>query len=272
MSFDFYWYNFLGPLAKGGCRRSRLGDSESLNPPCQTPLRGDVTSPLWQGGQEIVTKIIPLWQKVFGDSEDFIRSFYELNVDVFTAYDGNKLIGSVNRVSITYNGIFGGYIYAACVDENYRGRGIFKRLLAEAERDMPFMMLIPANEELFGMYRKLCYDRTTYTTFPFECEMIEGEPFDGNYKRLYTAYTTLAENEFIKPFDFFKLAVSDFEIQYYNGGFIIYRKTGKNTIKIYEMYCKNCYFCDIMNKKPSGVYKTNINLPQDMKVNLFLEM
>jgi Acetyltransferases len=224
---------------------------------------------------------VKLWMEIFGDSEDFIRRFYDsFGGDVFTEYDGDTLIGMVNRVPIRYGRHDGGYIYAACTRPEYRGCGIFRRLITEAETGMDFMMLIPAEPDLYAMYRKLGYNGTGYSVYPYE-STASGTfttPFDGDFHKLYRIYlTNCGETDFIKPYDIFVLSLHGFEINYSDdgGGFMIYETKGKNIIKIYDMYCKNYVLCDTINAHESGVYKIiddSVVMPEKMKVNLFMEV
>ena len=230
-----------------------------------------------------INDCIKLWIEIFGDGEEYIQRFYDnFGGDVFTHYDGDKLACMVNRVPINYGNHNGGYIYAACTHPEYRGKGIFRRLLIEAEADMDFMMLIPAEPELYAMYRKLGYDRIAYSKYPAEVE-IDGfaKPFNGDFKELYRIYLeNLGENEFIKPYNIFVLSVYYFAkhgmIHLDNdNGFMIYETNGKNIIKIYDIYCKNFTLCDTINEHENGVYKIldkSLVLPEKMKVNLFMEV
>lgn len=227
------------------------------------------------------TRIISLWQRVFGDSEDYIRAFYrsfDTAGNVFLAvYDAGgiritsdlnvtdgEVIGLVNRIPLrlilrgtVYEGY---YIYAGCVDSSYRGHGVYRDLMREAERDTAFTVLIPANASLFGLYRKLGYTETSGTPFPFEADIsllrgIETEPFDGDTGYLYRLYLMAAGDRFIKDEPFFSLTVADFAadghifyIKDADGkrcGYIIFSED-KNTLKIYDMYCPPYKNFDIM--------------------------
>jgi hypothetical protein len=254
----------------------------------------------------ILTDAVNLWIDVFGDDESFITAFYRsfpTRGNIFTAYDGDKLCGIVNRVPINYGGITGAYIYAAATDVHFRGRGIFRTLLTAAEKDMPFIMLIPAEKNLFAMYRKLGYNNTAHNIFPLEAEIksYRGlDKFDGDWAKLYDIYLKcLTDDEFIKPFGIFKLAFDGFcerGMIYYNAphnGFIIFdiqsfHLNEKNTIKIYEMCCKNETFSDIIitnvrsqnvssrnvRSREHAVYKNaaGIKFADQMRVNLFMEI
>lgn len=231
-------------------------------------------------------RIISLWQRVFGDDEDYIRAFYrsfDTTGNVFCAIYGSggiritsdlnvtdgDVIGLVNRIPLRlylrgtmYEGY---YIYAGCVEPSYRGRGVYRDLMREAERDTAFTVLIPADASLFGLYRKLGYTETSGTPFPFETDTsplrgIETEPFDGDTGLLYRLYLTADGDRFIKDESFFSLTVADFAadghifyIKDADGercGYIIFSKN-KNTLKIYDMYCPPYKIFDIivLNKR-----------------------
>jgi ribosomal protein S18 acetylase RimI-like enzyme len=257
-------------------------------------------------------RIISLWQRVFGDDEDYIRAFYRsfnTSGNVFYAVSGSDgirigsslyvpcgdVIGLVNRIPLRLyqNGTVykGYYIYAGCVDPSYRGSGIYRNLMREAERDTAFTVLIPANEPLFGLYRKLGYTETSGTPFPFETDTsmlngIETEPFDGDKGLLYRLYLSAAGNRFIKDESFFSLTVSDFaadgHIFYIKDadntrcGYIIFSEN-KNTLKIYDMYCPPFNNFDIMelNKQTEENirYKSMIrgNIKNAPALNMFGE-
>ena len=236
--------------------------------------------------------IADLWQRVFGDEEETVSSFYrsfDLSGNVFTAVknsggivltsdlrpDGGKIVGLVNRVPLKLRTggktIAGGYIYAGCVDPDYRGRGIYGGLMRQAEKDMAFTVLIPADEPLFGMYLKLGYVKTAGTPFPHETEGkrledIRTEPFDGDYDLLYRFYLSGGGDRFIKSRPFFAFTLADFAGQgsiFYitdrqgeRTGYIV-RSEIKNTVKIYELFCLPGESCDIINADiiKTGKYK-----------------
>lgn len=243
------------------------------------------------GNKFILDDCVDLWEKIFCDERNYIKKFYSsFNTDgsVFTAYDGGALCGMVNRVPVKHGDYRGGYIYAACTREEYRGRGIFKNLMKLSEAGMDFMALIPASDELYGVYRKLGYDKTARSVFPFSIDAVIlktelFKPFDGCFDNLYKIYLDcVPNNEFIKTKEIFFLALTGFNVLYtFDGrGFAVYANFDKYTIKIYEMYCKNAVIYDIIcfnNKKEheSGVYKIlrqpGSELFSEMKLNLFME-
>lgn len=224
--------------------------------------------------------IISLWRRVFGDSEDYIRAFYrsfDTRGNVFCAVrqtDGFRItsdlysvrgdiVGLVNRVPVKLRRgdriINGYYIYAGCVDSDYRGRGIYRDLMRAAERDTVFTVLIPAEDTLFELYRKMGYTETDGTPFPFVAERSPDlpriVPFDGDTAFLYKLYRRTRGDMFIKDEAFFSLTVADFaktgNIYYitdFSGkrcGYIIF-SLNKSNIKIYDIYGPPYNYFDIM--------------------------
>lgn len=55
------------------------------------------------------------------------------------------------------------YIYAAATKKEYRGRGHMSRLVEDIARDGRLLFLKPADEKLFGFYRKLGFSEFCVT-------------------------------------------------------------------------------------------------------------
>ena len=222
-----------------------------------------------------------LWQEVFGDSAEYIDAFYtalfkdaesaridRINSEdkpplpekaageapgcLFTAEINGSTVGMVNAVPICLKTgsryARGAYIYGACVKKEYRGAGIFKKLLKKAEQNRDFCVLIPENDNLYPMYEHLGYENPLYTSYPFpgnpeEATALKAYPFDGDAERLYRLYLENAVG-FIKGRSFFELTVSEFtgsEICYLqkDGEICGYALTKSSPIpKIYEISCK----------------------------------
>ncbi len=113
-------------------------------------------------GKELL-EVKKMWVDIFGDSPDFVDSFYSLfpaEKVTFVAKNGENTVGMVNSLDCTLDFCEkeqnGKYIYALAVKEAYRGRTIAKKLLEAAEGET-FTMLVPENEKLAEMYRHLGY-------------------------------------------------------------------------------------------------------------------
>ena len=218
--------------------------------------------------------VIALWSRIFGDNEEFIREFYDgfdTCGNVFGAYRENdgeirctssatgceneNIIGLINRIPMTVrtggNTYEGKYIFAGCVDPDYRRRGLYRILTERANAAAAFTALIPSEPWLFDLYRRLGYRPMTGTPYPATLpegvtEHLRLEPYDGNFEQLYGLYTAGDERAFVERY-FYKLFNREFinggcvyYIHNYRGeriGYIIYEKTDENCIKIYDMYC-----------------------------------
>lgn len=207
---------------------------------------------------EDIVQLTDLWRDVFGDPETFIKGFYDcidIKSGVIAAYDGARLVGMLNAVPVYLNGtdFEGKYLYAVCVDSRYRGSGIFRRMMKEAERDTDFVVLVPQNESVEEAYRRMGY--TDVISLP-DAVAVASEsipdlrPYDGDSDRLYAAYLCgLADGEIVRGRDFFAFSLKDTlkasngaEIYYITGdrgdiGYLI-GDLKERTLKIYEISCE----------------------------------
>ena len=129
--------------------------------------------------KEDIPQLKALWKQAFGDEDSFIDAFFE---DLYRP-ERCVLIEDEGRVlsmayllpcTLVWKGEGGGsegllesadcaYLYGMCTDEAYRGRGLGLMLLSFAKGYMGAMgceaiALLPADEGLFGFYRKAGYE------------------------------------------------------------------------------------------------------------------
>lgn len=110
-----------------------------------------------------------IWCNVFGDTEDFVDSFFALLPDMGSAVvaeQNGEIVGAayvLNGMELIGNGIVKpicGYIYAVAVEPESRGGGIGSALVKEAEqlarrRESTVICTLPAEESLYRWYRDL---------------------------------------------------------------------------------------------------------------------
>lgn len=104
----------------------------------------------------------PLWQSSFGDSKEWINDAVSLLSDsaLYAAIiDGGEIMTQCLLIEHRLCGRRGLYIYAACTDERFRGRGHFTYLLEKctehAEKEgFDLLSLIPASETLKYFYKR----------------------------------------------------------------------------------------------------------------------
>ena len=118
-----------------------------------------------------------LWQDSFGDTEDFLDSFFA------TAYhpdrcrcitDSGKILGALYWFDCLYQGESLAYLYAIATHPSYRNQGICRRLMQETHQHLAQQgylgtLLVPGNKTLFDFYKKMGY-QTCSTVSEFTCE------------------------------------------------------------------------------------------------------
>jgi len=115
--------------------------------------------------------IINLWQKTFGDTREYVESFIEAfsdKAEFLTKEASSEVISMLCMIDCTMavdsKEYKGRYIYACATDEDYKKRGLITELLDEArikaeKDDCDFLVLVPANDELFDFYEKRGYSK-----------------------------------------------------------------------------------------------------------------
>ena len=104
-----------------------------------------------------------LWQEVFGDSDDFLDSFFALGFSCshcLCAMEQENLAGAMYWLDHTCRGKRLAYLYAVATHPDYRGQGICRRLtlrVMELLRRQGYagIILVPAEPGLVSMYEKL---------------------------------------------------------------------------------------------------------------------
>ena len=115
-----------------------------------------------------VSGFVPLWQEAFGDSEPFIRQFFDRfpNCISYADEEDGKLVSMVHALpQLLSPDTLAVYIYAVATDKAYRGRGLCAGLMAFAEEDLKrrgiqCAVLRPGEPSLFGFYGKMGYEAT----------------------------------------------------------------------------------------------------------------
>jgi predicted acetyltransferase len=115
-------------------------------------------------------EIIRLWKICFGDSNEYISCFLNkrMNTENCLVHRENSNIlsmlflleGKLKISSELYNSF---YIYAACTDPEYRGRGLMAGLIGRTaeiavENDKDYICLVPANSGLFEYYARFGFE------------------------------------------------------------------------------------------------------------------
>ena len=110
-----------------------------------------------------------LWKTVFGDTDAFINTFFEIAFSPdrcrFIEENG-KIVSALYWFDCEYDGGKLAYIYAVATDPNHRGKGLASQLMQETHAHLKVLgyagtVLKPANG-LFPFYEKLGYVTSGY--------------------------------------------------------------------------------------------------------------
>lgn len=149
---------------------------------------------------EIESRLLALWKQAFGDHGGFWEMFLEhgyCRQRMLYLTEDTILSAALCWFDLEINNQKWAYLYAVVTAPEFRGRGLCRRLLAQAEslwKEMGYAgaLLVPADEGLREMYRKLGYETCTCVA-EFTCG--PGEPpaalttlSPAEYARLRRAY------------------------------------------------------------------------------------
>ncbi|MDR0794673.1 MAG: GNAT family N-acetyltransferase [Tannerella sp.] len=132
-------------------------------------------------------QIMELWKQSFGDTDDYIRLFFEraYRDDQTLVFKQNGRIVSALQIlpyEMSYCGttLTAGYICGVCTLSSERGKGLMSRLMIQALEEMgnhnfAIAVIIPASTSLFDLYRRFDFANA----FDYSLEEIQSgnEPF-----------------------------------------------------------------------------------------------
>ena len=110
----------------------------------------------------------------FEDSVETVNAFFEKTVSperVVAIFDGNKAVSSLYLLEsdILIDGVSHNayYVYGVCTHPDYRNKGLMKKLFhftekIAKERNIDYLFLVPAEEELFDAYSKFGFKKGIY--------------------------------------------------------------------------------------------------------------
>lgn len=102
-----------------------------------------------------------LWKECFGDPDEYMEFYFDWKVrdnEMFGIYEDHRLVSMLhlNPYLISMNGrdFRSYYIVGVATDENYRKRGLMRKVLNESlkimyQRKIPFTYLMPASEAIY---------------------------------------------------------------------------------------------------------------------------
>lgn len=172
-------------------------------------------------------QISTLWQRVFDEAKEvtslFLKEIYPICENPVVEIDG-KLVSSLFLIPCKIENYNGLYVYCAMTDESYRKKGLMEKLLKEADKiksqkNLDFLILVPANESLFNYYSKFGFEKFGYNFKTYEIE---------EYTETYEKYSA------VRSFNGIELKFSDEVIDYWAEATKIY---GGKVIKANDAFC-----------------------------------
>ena len=186
-----------------------------------------------------------LWERIFTeDTSEFLDYYYSVKAaenDIYVIEDAGEIVAMLHlnpyRMRIEGELYDTHYIVAVATDENYRKKGLMKRLLECAMRAMkrrgePFTFLMPASESIYrGFGFKRIYEQPSSeiagkfdenSDLEFvpakEEDCLEIAMFANYYLRDYDVVTWRTEHHY-------QVLLKEFESE--NGGILLAKKGGK---------------------------------------------
>lgn len=203
-----------------------------------------------------------LWSSCFDDPTEVIDAFFEKTVtpeNVVAVFDGNEAVSSAYLLEseIKIDGVKhkAFYVYAVCTEKRYRSKGLMRNVLAfceksARERNADYIFLVPANDGLFEMYKKIGFE----VGFTFKEEIVEKRGFSSDcdssacnrtveltYERYLSFRGNFPENTALaslkeKAFDSFYFPVGESVVCLCNGnGYAVYESENGN-VTVHELF------------------------------------
>ncbi len=129
---------------------------------------------LIESNVKYIPSLVDLWNKVFGDSEEYISLFFDkayYDSECFAEITDGKIVSAfyLLKCTIKYEGkeYCGRYLYAAATLPEYRGKGIMSKLIKEAiiygkSHNLDFIALVPADNGLYDYYGRFGFVDSMY--------------------------------------------------------------------------------------------------------------
>ena len=120
-------------------------------------------------GKHRISQLVSLWKEAFGEYDGFWELFLETGFQpdhCRCITENGQVAAGLYWFDCSCNADKIAYIYAVVTDPIHRGRGLCRKLMADVhgilkDRGYASVMLVPADEGLREMYRKMGYDECT---------------------------------------------------------------------------------------------------------------
>lgn len=131
---------------------------------------------------EMIWKLRQLWKDTFGDTDAFLDAFFSNAFSPSRARCitvGDQPVAALYWFDCRCRDARIAYIYAVATAKEYRGQGLCRALMEDTHRHLHALgyegaVLVPSNERLFEMYRKMGYETCGYIR-ELSCDAAAGD-------------------------------------------------------------------------------------------------
>ena len=118
----------------------------------------------------IIPSLKALWKEAFSDNDEFINAFFSLGFSeqrALCVLENKELAGALYWFDMEYKDEKIAYIYGVATAKKFRGKGIGTAMMKKAkdhlsDKGYSAITLVPAQESVFGFYKKLGYKVFTH--------------------------------------------------------------------------------------------------------------
>lgn len=141
-----------------------------------------------------ISRIKEIWSICFGDDDDIIDFYFDTCFSLEDCYvykKNNSVRAALQMIPcIVMDGgkeYSAKYMYAACTDPLYQGKGIMSELIKESldrekNKGTKTVLCVPANGSLFGFYKKFGFTEGLYSSSKkYERQTIEDNAIECEY-------------------------------------------------------------------------------------------
>ena len=120
---------------------------------------------------ETLPALKDLWQEAFGDSREFIDTFFRTGFSPERCrclWKDDHLVAALYWFDCDWEKRKLAYLYAVATDKAFRNQGLCKKLMEDTHRHLEALgysgtVLVPGEPELFSFYKKLGYIESKVT-------------------------------------------------------------------------------------------------------------
>lgn len=236
-----------------------------------------------------VNSLKKLWISAFDDTALGFKTFVKhnkKNFRIYTAKNDGDTVAMLFHIPCKVNGEKAHYLYGAATDEKFRNRGIMGKLIDFSLKDAvnyreKFSFLYPANDHLYGYYKRFDYERKCFckTKTLLREELMKIAEYPGFCMSMSVQGMNNLRNEELKgnalkfSEDYMKYSVA---VTKNNGGYVVCSESGYalvaeeeyNNCVVSELFCKEEDIFTLLGEllKKSKAEKFTFSYPPSLRI------